>query len=84
MIRRNSVGGITRPEGLHGELRIISFVRGVIARSTCSALKHETGLFSLNINRSAAGKDHNLRKGYPVRLCHQYFVARINQDSPPR
>src|SRR2546427_13053014 len=38
MICRTSAGGITRPEGLPGEFRIISFVRGVIALRTMLAV----------------------------------------------
>src|SRR2546430_4990812 len=43
MISLNSVDGITRPEGLLGEFRMINFVFGVIARRTMSAVS--TNLF---------------------------------------
>jgi hypothetical protein len=38
MIRSNSLGGITRPEGFDGEFRMISLVLGVIAARTISAV----------------------------------------------
>ena len=49
MICTNSGGGITRPEGLPGEFRIISFVRGVMARRTMSAVSTKS-FSSVSIN----------------------------------
>ena len=38
MMRRNSRGAMTRPEGFDGELMMMRRVRGVIERSTASAV----------------------------------------------
>src|SRR5678815_4448878 len=48
-MRRNSAGGSTRPDGFDGELRIRSFVLGVIDFSTCSAVgKKSVASVSMN------------------------------------